>query len=226
LPWVLRQACDKEYVHPDSQTALELHWRLTKNPRLLTIDAKEAFAQARKIPVGSSFVQTLGFEHQLVFLCVHGAKHAWFRLFWLLDVVRLLMDYSPCETEKIFQTRGLSRMLHQVVLLGRDLFQIALPAELVDQAESDELAVWLERRALIEIGNPVWQPSGAPVSQRLARHHYTLSLRQDFPYRVMHFRQAALSEQDWRELPLPAGWEWVYYAARPVLWLHRRWRNV
>jgi len=224
LPWVLRQACDKEYFQPETQTALELHWRFTRNSRLLAINAGEAFARARKVQLGGFSVQTPGFEDQLIYLCVHGAAHIWFRLFWLVDVASMIPGGSVKlqEAANLFRAHGLSRIFHQTVLLARDLFGVVVPQECLKQAEADRPAVRLELRALSAIAEPVWNPYTAPARQRLARHFYTLSLRTGFAYRMMHFRQAALSEQDWRELRLPAGFEWLYYFTRPVLWLRRR----
>ena len=229
LRWVLRQACEKKYFQPDSGALIELHWRLMRNPRLLTIETSELFAQARIVRVGGQPVRALSFDHQLLFLCVHGADHAWFRLSWLLDIAQLLkgMDLiAIAKVENLFAAYGLNRVLHQAVSLAQDLFNSNLAPEMVKRARSDSDAAWLSHQALTEIARSIRHPQSASLTERFNRHSYALALREGFRYAMTHLRQAGLCPDDWSDLPLPAGFERLYYGLRPVLWLLRRWRSA
>lgn len=74
-------------MHGASGIIVELHWRLTNNPRLLP---PEAARSRQKIVLGDFAGVTLGPDDLLLYLSVRGAKHHWFRLKWLADVHALL----------------------------------------------------------------------------------------------------------------------------------------
>lgn len=225
LPWALRQACDKEYENKETGTAAELHWRLVRNAGLLPLPVEELFRRAKTVPVAGQPVRALDQDSQLLFLVVHGAKHGWFRLFWLLDVAKLLPVWQPTAVRDLFRRNGLERVLNQSVLLVKELFGPVLPEELVAPAEKDAAAAWLAEQALEQIVAPPWDPKRAGFGERWARHRYALTLRPGFAYVWAHFCQSSLSEHDWQETPLPRGWEWLYYPLRPVFWLRRRFRQ-
>ena len=226
LPWVLRQACDKEYIHPQSRTPVELHWRLIRNPHLLPLEPDEIFAQARLFKIAGTSLRILDPGHQLLFLCAHGAKHGWFRLFWLVDVAPLLASASVPGSANLFHAHGLDRILHQAVLLAQELLGMQFSPDLTRVAEQDQAARLLSRWALAEILGAERDLGVATLAERVRRHRYALALRRGFSYRAAHFRQAILAQEDWEEISIPAGWEWLYYGLRPVLWLRRRLRQV
>ena len=66
--------------------------------------------QTKKVTIGREPVPAMGIDHTLLYLCCHGAKHAWYRLFWLCDVARLL--------HKARQTIDWTRLLATAVNLG------------------------------------------------------------------------------------------------------------
>ena len=227
LPWVIGRYCDKEYVHAVSGNVLELHWRLTVNPQLLPVSTGEIFNQARTVRTGGQSIRVLSAGHELLFLCVHGAKHRWSRLFWLRDVARLLS--SPPGNQDaagLFAAHRLSRVLHQAALLAEDCLGASLLPSVRAAAGADATAGWLARRAAESLLAPVVDLRHGTVRDRLAGHAYALALRGGAGYLAEQVRHAALSQEDWRELRLPSGWERLYYGLRPALWLRRKWRGT
>jgi hypothetical protein len=93
-------------------------------------------------------------------------------------------------------------------------------------AGADATAGWLARRAAESLLAPVVDLRHGTVRDRLAGHAYALALRGGAGYLAEQVRHAALSQEDWRELRLPSGWERLYYGLRPALWLRRKWRGT
>lgn len=84
---------------------LELHWRLTTNPYLLT--GLTARSGARAVDLGDGLsVTTLSDRLLLIYLCVHGGTHGWMRMKWIADVGALLARLDAAGVEALRHTAG------------------------------------------------------------------------------------------------------------------------
>ena len=75
------------FQHPKERTDVEIHWRLFARYKFPDMDFAKLYKE-HTVPYtldGYSF-RKLSNELELLFLLIHGAKHAWFRIKWLVDV--------------------------------------------------------------------------------------------------------------------------------------------
>lgn len=85
--WKWRQH-HNTYQHPVTRVTAEIHWRLSPAPsKEPKFDA--LWERSRISPLGRH-VRYLGPEDLFMYLAVHGARHGWSRLRWLMDIDRLL----------------------------------------------------------------------------------------------------------------------------------------
>jgi hypothetical protein len=77
--------------------ALELHFELNPNPRLLPLDIAAAAAKGTRAMIGGHALALLPDGPHLLFLATHGARHNWKRLIWLLDVA-VMVDRTDAAT--------------------------------------------------------------------------------------------------------------------------------
>lgn len=128
---------DFAFVHEDKGIALELHWRLFLNPRFMPWVA-DAATVPMELPGGAT-VQTLGGDDLALYLCGHGAEHAWSRLKWLADLAAILSGPggSADALYAAAKARGLARVAGPGLLLSAALLGSALPQALVADADSD-----------------------------------------------------------------------------------------
>ena len=74
---------------------------------------------------------------QLVVLCVHGCKHLWDTLKWLVDVAELLHCHPELDWVSV-QTRademGAGIMVEIGLVLAHDLLEAPIPEEILDTA--------------------------------------------------------------------------------------------
>lgn len=84
---------DFSYEHPGTGGAIDLHWRLFRNPWL---PANMQIEQAGEgwIDFASKRIPTLPEPSLLLYLSVHGALDGWLRLKWLADVGALIRSMS------------------------------------------------------------------------------------------------------------------------------------
>src|SRR5262249_27396386 len=82
------------FWHPQKEVSVELHWKLS--PKYLPFSPDPEQLRRRMVPShpGGQTVLTFSPEDLLVYLCAHGAKHAWERLIWIAGVAGLIHRHS------------------------------------------------------------------------------------------------------------------------------------
>lgn len=112
--------------HESGRGIVELHWRLFDNPGLLAGSPPSAPVRI----AGDGVVQTLGGDVNLIYLCVHGAEHAWSRLKWLLDIHALATRLTHEDLVRLYAKAGemkVRRAVAQALLLCSLLFGLPIP---------------------------------------------------------------------------------------------------
>ena len=195
---------------------VELRWRLT-SPHFFRRDfgMDALWPQRRRSILLGSEVPDLRPEQTLVVLCVHGTKHGWMRLFWICDVVRLLLihpelDWDSAEREA--RRFGLWRTLGLGVLLAHRIGGAPVAAETLQRFVADRSVRRLEKYIRTHLFGEVAAISGLRFSQALEsgdrlRCLVRLGLRRP-------------NERDRAVIRLPRTLDFLYYAVRPlrVIW--------
>ena len=127
LAAVSRYGKDWAFDHEDSDTGIELHWRLFQNPRLLGhvragdgIDT--AISPGVVLPVLPPGIAAL-------YLAAHGAEHGWSRLKWLADLAAVLRR-DPAAADRLIAdagAQGISHMTMASLMLAHELYASPLP---------------------------------------------------------------------------------------------------
>lgn len=213
------------YFHPINKVKVELHWRLHPGP------AKEPsfnilWQRKRLITIGGKIVEFLGKEDLLLFLIIHGARHGWSRLRWLLDIHQILKkDISTnvfLNLVKQYQAYGVSG---QALILSKKLF-CTNPREeflcLLNSEKSEHLANLAQFYV-----NRMINLHTEPVPFEVAVYH------KRYLFSVMSLRQKSLFllsffypyPKDAETLPLPKALHFLYFPLRPVLLIWRKTRK-
>jgi len=119
-----------EYVFGlnSERNLVELQWQIV--PRFCAINSKmEAlFERSIEIEVDGARIRILGYEDQMLVLCVHAAKHEWTQLGMLRDILALTQcdldwDWIVIEARRL----GISKILQVSLMIVRELFFVDLP---------------------------------------------------------------------------------------------------
>jgi hypothetical protein len=70
-------------------TLLELHTRLTDLAYHFPLEFDAVWSQRQSVVLHEHALSTLGNEDLLLYLAVHGTKHGWTCLGWVVDLVQL-----------------------------------------------------------------------------------------------------------------------------------------
>ena len=152
----IRSSYEEEILR-DLETGgvVDLHWRLT--PRWLdpigTFD--ELWERRQWVPLAGAAVPTLGTDDLLLYLLVHGTKHFWRRLLWIVDVDRLVRRNPRANWQSLVsraEARGLDRMVFIGALVARRLLGTPIPGFVLDRAEADARAVRMAESTFPRLG--------------------------------------------------------------------------
>ena len=115
-----------------TRTQLELHTERTLRYFPIPLNFNKMSRRLITMDLCGRTLRTFSIEDTLMMLCVHGAKHLWDRLLWILDVAQLItiqeVDWSLLSqiAAKLQSTRVLLLGLH----LAHDLFDAPLPEKI------------------------------------------------------------------------------------------------
>ncbi|HEY0414261.1 MAG TPA: nucleotidyltransferase family protein [Allosphingosinicella sp.] len=200
---------------------IDLHSRLTDNPRLLPgLDARSP-RQSVEISTGLA-LETLATDEHFAYLCVHGASSAWFRLKWIADLAALIAPCAPEEVERLYrrsQQLGAGRAAAQALLLIEALFSPPLPQALMAELRADRVSRWLLRIALRKL-------SGRAAATELedtrlgtaSIHLMQLALLPGWRFKLSELGRQLVSPYDQLAVPLPRALSFLY----PLVFVARR----
>ena len=199
------------FVHPDTQCRIELHWRIVPSflPCKLTVDMLFDKADKEKHPAGLSHLSP---EESFILLAVHGNRHGWSHLCWLLDLVTMVND-NRINPDLLFdraKALNLSKALEMVWALMSEV-----PGVNVAPRPSPKHSEWVSTIA----GGWMKATLGTnPSYSYLAATLDTWSQELSFWSRLIFQPTVA----DFRMLPLPRGLRWLNALLRPLRLLIER----
>ena len=210
---------DFEYHIPlyrqESQTALELHWGISKKSYAYPQLTDWWWAERHTLRLAGEDVHTLSPEAQLLFLCLHGSKHGWRSLGWVCDVAELVRFSSSVDLDRVTRqaaASGVQRMLALGLLLASRLFEAPVPAARIPLFDHPQTLA-LASEAEVRLGTNVYEL--ASMADELS---YQARLRERLGDRVRFFIRAATTPNvsDLELVALPPRLKGLYYLVKPV----------
>jgi hypothetical protein len=187
---------------------VELLWRL---------EGLELPVGTTSVPLAGRAAPTLALADHALYLFEHGARHAWFRLFWLVDIAVLLerrdLDWAALLARA--RTRGAERAVRQGTALAADLLAAPVPRAL-QTAPADPALVAEAQRQILRDPRP--NESAFEWARQL---HYRTQLHPGAGGKWRTIAPHLLTPNNWPLWRLPDRWFWLYYPATPFLWLWR-----
>ena len=144
---------------------VELQWEIVQRRYSFTINDESLWQRAGQIEIEGATFPVLAPEDLLLILCVHGTKHGWSRLAWIVDIGELIARHMPLDWQTVIEHArrlGGLRMLRLGLALADQLTGAALPPEIAEQIEADAVVKQLAaqvRRSLFDDLSPA--PNGA-----------------------------------------------------------------
>jgi len=187
---LLKHHCDISFVHPGQPVSLEIHWRLLTR-QYLNYKPTESLIDQNQTSVsfsGRNF-NVLNNELELLYLIIHGGKHHWGRLRWLVDV----SDYI--KTHKIdwdkFGVLTDQMGAGRFVSLCSQLLNEYLPGR-ASLPCHETLPVWMLRHSVRKIEADDFR-GPETVRDLLCDLRFTLSAYKGFRYKLRVIADAVMT---------------------------------
>jgi hypothetical protein len=202
------------FVSRSNGGLVELHTERTLRyfPRRINLD--EMNSRLIPLEIGARKLRTFSVEDTLVMLCVHGAKHFWERLAWIVDIAQLItveeVDWALLFV--IAAKMESTRVLLLGLYLAHDLFWARLPQPVLQDACNEKQVQWLAanvREQHMGISDPstgVWP-----------RALFRLRSRDEFCRGLRHTLRLGINptESDRQTVSLPRLLAPLYLVVRP-----------
>jgi hypothetical protein len=197
-------------VGSEGRVQVDIHWGLI-HARLGNLDAAAFSSRSVPISVAGRPAFTFCPEDLLLFLCVHGLKHAWGGLGWLVDLARLLglyeLDWDAVLSRA--EEHRISRAVSLGLFLACGLLGSALPDEVQRRVQPDA------RTAALAASVTARLPQGGPSEVEELRFEYRSLESAVDRLRFVWFLLKP-TNADYEAVRLPAWLYPAYYALRPL----------
>ncbi len=222
-----RHIKDMEYVNESAGVLLELHHRLSDNPRLLPCEFAALYRHRAGVQAGAIHADTLPPDLLPLYLCVHGASHGWRRLIWLVDFAAVLQD--PGAAERALQAAdrfGLRPLMLHGLLLSHLWLGTALDDRHLQAAIASRHVRILNRIStalMTQCFDPTVASANKPnFKQTWLTRCYVYLAKRDWSYWRSQLGREFISPADWAWLQLPERLFPLYTPYRLVGWFFRR----
>jgi hypothetical protein len=134
-PEFLRNECQLHYWGLRDSTLVELHWRLAQRYFDFPFPLESRWDGLAETEIEGRRLLAFQPEDQLLFLCVHGARHLWSSLNWVCDVAEQIRAFANLDWQFTFYQAAQTGN-ERTLILGLALAQRLLGARTPGWARS------------------------------------------------------------------------------------------
>lgn len=201
------------FIRDREGVVVELHWSVSPRSLSAGLSATTLRDRLAEVSVGGTPFLTLPTDALLVALCVHGAKHVWERLCWMVDVAELIARQPAVDWPALLVRAGEAGHVRELLLgllLARDLLGTKLPEVVSRELASDPKIPALARVVVTQLDPAAHGRLGVG---EIARFH--LGIRRTWSDRLAYCRFAMMpTVADWSALGLPRWLAPLHYPLR------------
>jgi hypothetical protein len=132
---------------------VELQWRAAPRFYAVDLDIAQMIERAATLEVTSRWIPVLSNDDLLLVLAVHGAKHMWARISWLVDIAALVQTQTLNWAAIIGKCKahGTERILATALIAAGELCGISIPSEARPLLEHDSHSQPLAQELLANV---------------------------------------------------------------------------
>jgi hypothetical protein len=208
------------WTHVKRPFAIDLHWQLM--PSYFSISFEPHSPYMMQV-IAAEAVPTFSPEDQILFLCLHGFKHKWRRLIWIVDIARLLTTFPDLDWTVVWSHAAqhhIQRIVRLGIMLAHHLFRVSLLPEVQMWAVKDRAVIDLMHSIKTELMLSEFVP---PRQYTWQQHRFLMAVRERIRDRLRFSMQRAftLTEGDLANPYRLPDHHAVYQCIRPFRLLHR-----
>lgn len=209
------------YARDGAPAGVELHWRFAAPRYPWSMPPDDVLARARTVELAGTAIAVPDPTDELLLQAMHGARHQWERLEWLVAFRQLLRDGTVDEAALIERARanGSARALRLGLRLVRELLGAPLPPALA--AISSDGASAARARAIVRAIE-----SGTNSTEQPYAFNLRMMDRMRDRARYIALSVFAPTPREWELVRIPAAFLPLYYPIRLARVLALRTRSL
>ncbi len=206
-----------------NRVKIDLHWKITTPLELFPVLDKPLWEYTDTYDFNGLEVRVISPELNFIYLCLHGAKHKWFRLQWLMDISELFQHQLDWDSiVQIVEKNQISRSVCQAAVLSSVLSKSRIPSSINQLVDRNPEASHLAHMALEAIYK---EESFMSAFDRRNLNHLTrnlMALKKGIRFKYVCLKRFLISSKDWETIRLPPQLIWLYIPLRPLLFWVRK----
>lgn len=213
------------YHHSEKDIILELHWGLGNDQTM------PAESDIKRIEMSGSPIPVLSDEKHLMYLMLHGSKHAWSRLRWLIDIAKFIqvVDISWGSLKMMVESSIMKSFFYQGLILANRLLDVPVPPVFQSVLKHDTKA-WRLACLAMNTCMAITDNEISSFNDRDANYYlkiYNAQLRVGWKNKLKHILDYFKPNQDDIKLiTLPNKLYFLYFVIRPLTLIGRCFRRL
>jgi Uncharacterised nucleotidyltransferase len=192
----IRTGHELVFAGPAEQAPVELQWAALPRFFSLPFPMEEAIERSGELELGGVSVRSFAVEDLYLLLCIHGAKHRWERLAWILDLDALVRSAPAMDWETVRRRAARIHAL-RIARIGPAIAWRALGSDWVPAVQAAlGLDAAADRLAAEAFGGLFRRGEAAEHPPEVAFDPYHLKMREHAADRVRHAWRLALTPTD------------------------------
>ena len=170
VPEWIEATKDMTFMHAQKRTVIEMHWKLFQSS--FAKSSINLWEHTTTVSINNMPFTTLNNEVLLAYLAIHGSRHLWERIEWIVDLDRLVRN-NRIDWEEILRIAAKfngKKMLLLGLYLSKLFFQTPLPLFIQKQTEAQNITS-LAQEIMPLIETPIaLEPTTKEVLKRKILH--------------------------------------------------------
>jgi putative nucleotidyltransferase-like protein len=207
--------CEIPFMRDEWFTIVDLHWSLAPRSFVFGVESREVMSRLQSVSLAGTTVETFSNEDLVLYLSMHGAKHLWHRLEWIVSLAEFISGASAIDWTVVLsraKEAHATRMLALALCLVEAFSDVNLEARILRSVDPQAVM----KRMSTQIKDQIFAGSHTIESTETNLNNF----------KVMDRKRDALVSAlralfiptlpDWQALDLPAPLHPLYYALRPL----------
>ncbi|GIU00521.1 hypothetical protein TSL6_10270 [Sulfurovum sp. TSL6] len=210
---------DVQFYHKKGSILIEIHWTVFRSAFSNTMKKIDLWSSPEKVHIQNYELKTFRTETLLLYLCMHGSKHIWERIEWIVDVDKLIRTSSSIDWKEVYklaQTVNGKTMLELGLYLSSNLFHTPIPDEIREKLNQSKIISHLSSDVLIMLNKQEYF-SDTELQKNYRHFRFHLSIRNTTVDKVSFIIKTLLplKSADIEIINLPKALYFLYYLIRP-----------
>lgn len=203
-------------LHPARAVMVELHWKTDADFPVEPAQDARWWADLAYVDFMGAKVRRFASEELLLVLCLHGTKHGWSSLGWLVDVAELIRQHPDLDWDRVSR-RATHLQCARRLGVGLTLVDELLGAPVPERIKRQFAGLAKARVVADKIRASLFRPDFAEMSA-FEGLRFNLSLYERPMQKFAHCTNVLLAPSlvEWSTWPLPRALFWLYLPLRVV----------